>query len=312
MPAREVPVYIFSGFLDSGKTTCIKETLCDTNFNEGEKSLIIAFEQGDVEYDDKFKRATNSVVVYMDSIKDLTKKKMADLDNEYMPDRVCIELNGMEDDRILYNQGFYSKWKFAQSLTFIDTRTFRNYVTNMRQFIFNHVYKADLIVLNRCDDEDKRYLRNNLKGINPRAQIVYEDSKGNITDKIDQEMFDTSKKLDISDQDYGLWYMDAVDNTNRYDNCEMSFNLKFVEEMKGYDNCAIMGRPAMVCCANDIQNITLTCMGVDPKKLDKKAFYHLDGKIHVLEDDNGYPAPVLYVDSIKKIPPLQDEMVYFS
>ena len=56
------PVYVFSGFLDAGKTTAIKESLLDPNFNDGETTLIIAFEQGDVEYDDDFLYDSNSVI----------------------------------------------------------------------------------------------------------------------------------------------------------------------------------------------------------------------------------------------------------
>ena len=31
----EIPVYLFSGFMDSGKTSLIKETLIEENFGEG-------------------------------------------------------------------------------------------------------------------------------------------------------------------------------------------------------------------------------------------------------------------------------------
>ena len=50
--ARMKPVYVFSGFLDAGKTSAIKESLLDPGFNQGETTLIIAFEQGDEEYDE--------------------------------------------------------------------------------------------------------------------------------------------------------------------------------------------------------------------------------------------------------------------
>ena len=75
------PVYVFSGFLDSGKTTAIKGTLYNPRFNEGEPTLIICFEQGDVEYDKKFLEITNTQVIYMDSIKDLTVEKQKEIEN---------------------------------------------------------------------------------------------------------------------------------------------------------------------------------------------------------------------------------------
>ena len=65
------PVYVFSGFLDSGKTSVIKETLSDSDFTMGDPTLIIALEEGDEEYDEEFLRKSNSKVVYLDSINDL-------------------------------------------------------------------------------------------------------------------------------------------------------------------------------------------------------------------------------------------------
>ena len=64
--ARMKPVYVFSGFLDAGKTTAIKESLLDPGFNQGETTLIIAFEQGDEEYDEDFLFNSNSYIVYLD------------------------------------------------------------------------------------------------------------------------------------------------------------------------------------------------------------------------------------------------------
>ena len=45
-----VPVYLFTGFLESGKTSLIKETLLDPGFNDGEKTLLLACEEGFEEY----------------------------------------------------------------------------------------------------------------------------------------------------------------------------------------------------------------------------------------------------------------------
>ena len=47
----EVPVYLFTGFLEAGKTKFIRETLCDKRFNDGGKILLIVCEEGEEEYD---------------------------------------------------------------------------------------------------------------------------------------------------------------------------------------------------------------------------------------------------------------------
>ena len=48
---QQIPVYVFTGFLDSGKTKFIQETLEDPRFNAGERTLLLVFEEGEEEYD---------------------------------------------------------------------------------------------------------------------------------------------------------------------------------------------------------------------------------------------------------------------
>ena len=40
----EMPVYLFTGFLEAGKTKCIQETLEDKEFNGGGTILVICCE----------------------------------------------------------------------------------------------------------------------------------------------------------------------------------------------------------------------------------------------------------------------------
>ena len=44
-----IPVYIFSGFLEAGKTKFIQDTMEDPEFNAGEKTLILLCEEGEEE-----------------------------------------------------------------------------------------------------------------------------------------------------------------------------------------------------------------------------------------------------------------------
>ena len=43
---KEIPVYVFMGFLGSGKTKFSKEVLLDQGFTEGQKSLLLVCEDG--------------------------------------------------------------------------------------------------------------------------------------------------------------------------------------------------------------------------------------------------------------------------
>ena len=309
--ARMKPVYVFSGFLDAGKTTAIKESLLDPGFNQGETNLIIAFEQGDEEYDDDFLFNSNSYIVYLDDIKELDRKKIAQLDDDYYPDRIIIELNGMQDDNELFAKDGSLNWVTADYLTFFDATRLKNQMLNMRQFVFNHVVNSAICYINRCSDQDLMYFRNNLKGINRYLMVVFLNEDNKIIN-IESQMFDVTKPLNISDDDFGLWYMDALDNADKYDGCQITLKLKWLDTVKEYEIVCIMGREAMVCCSNDIQKIGLTCTNVDPKKIRKKKFYSLTGKLKAVDDENGDRTVILYTDSITEAEAPEDEYVSFN
>ena len=294
------PVYVFSGFLDAGKTTAIKESLLDPNFNDGETTLIIAFEQGDVEYDDDFLYDSNSVIEYLDNVTELTVEKAREFDKYYDPDRVVIELNGMQDDNLLFADEMYENWLIVDYLTFFDGTQLKFQMMNWKQFVYNHVINAAVCYINRSDDQDLLYFRNNLKAINRTMTVVFLDNENKVSNKVEEMLFDTSKDLVIEDEDYGMWYIDAAENAERYDGCKITLKLKHLETVKDYQNVCIMGREAMVCCSNDMQKIGLTCVNVDPKKIRKGQYYYLIGKLKALDDETGFKTCVLYVDEIKE------------
>ena len=155
------------------------------------------------------------------------------------------------------------------------------------------------------------YFRNNLKGINRNLMVVFLNEDNKVIN-IESQMFDPSKPLDIRDDDYGLWYIDAIDNADKYDGCQITLKLKWIETIKEYENVCIMGREAMVCCSNDLQKIGLTCTNVDPDKIDKKKFYSLTGKLKAVDDEEGERTVILYTDTITEVEAPEDEYVNFN
>ena len=98
----DVPVYLFTGFLESGKSSMMKETLSDPEFNDGSKTLILACEQGEVEFDQKFLKETHSVLVTVEDKEELT----ADLLHDNMtPDDFNILLASRNVLKVKRNGG---------------------------------------------------------------------------------------------------------------------------------------------------------------------------------------------------------------
>ncbi len=43
---KQIPVYLFTGFLEAGKTKFIQESMEDARVNSGERTLILLCEEG--------------------------------------------------------------------------------------------------------------------------------------------------------------------------------------------------------------------------------------------------------------------------
>lgn len=140
------PVYLITGFLESGKTQLINSMLTDDNFSRGQKTLVICCEEGVEEYE----TAKNTTVVVLDEADEMNTKKMEALDKEYQPERVIIEYNSIWTIERLGSCMLPRKWEVVQIITTVDANTFDNYFTNMRQMLTDPMKVADLILVNRC------------------------------------------------------------------------------------------------------------------------------------------------------------------
>ena len=90
---QEIPIYLFTGFMDSGKTTLIKETLLENGFADQGKSLIICCEDGEVEYDEAELKKINASLVMVENEEDFTADFLNAINMKYLPDQVFIEYN---------------------------------------------------------------------------------------------------------------------------------------------------------------------------------------------------------------------------
>ncbi len=310
------PVYLFTGFLDSGKTTLIKETLNDPDFmSDIERTLIICLEQGEEKYDEEFLDAHNTFIEFLDASTQLTVEKMTELDTIYHPSQVFIEYNGTESVSETILTGMPDFWPLVQILTTVDAQTFEIYVNAMRSMIFEQLRWSDTIIVNRCDENiSGSMLRGNIKAINKRAQIYYEGAFGQPA-KLKNGLlpFDLNAPvIDIKDDDYGLWYMDALEAPDKYEGKEVILRGMYAENIPGYKQTFILGRRAMVCCAQDTSLCGLTVTGVKIWEMKIGDWVEVQGKLKTVPLEDGGKTLVLYADRIARYQAPADEFVYFS
>ena len=128
---KQIPVYLFVGQLESGKTKFIQETMEDPNFDSGDKTLLLVCEEGEIEYDPS-KFAFGGVhVAQIEDKSELTAENLTALEKKSGCGRVIIEYNGMwliqelydalPDNWLIY-QSLARFWGFSSALS---SRTFR-------------------------------------------------------------------------------------------------------------------------------------------------------------------------------------------
>ena len=259
----EIPVYLIAGFLEGGKTNFINGILED-GFAREDATLLLCCEEGIEEYDPRFLR--NVTVVTIDDESQLSRNKLKQLEQKYRPKQILIEYNGMWEIQKLYFDYLPTNWLLYQVMTFVDATTFNMYVKNMGALMMEKLKDADMIVFNRCTEKEREALRaRNLKMVNRRADIYLENMDGSSEDYADETVsaFDLSAPIiDIRDDDYGVFYVEAMDLPARFDGKTVRFKAQMCKSPQFQEGC-VPGRFAMVCCANDITFLAMACKAND-------------------------------------------------
>lgn len=311
-----IPVYLFTGFLESGKTSLIKETLADPNFTDSEKTLLILCEEGVEEYSKEWLQKMNTQVITIENQDELTKKFFQNCEWQYEPDRIMIEFNGTWSVATLFNVQLPKEWILLQILATVNAQTFGSSMTNMRSIFYDQLAYCEVVIFNRCDDTCKKsFLRSNIKAINKGAQIIYEDIYGRINElKEDELPFDVkASDLNILDDDYGLWYMDALENPEKYEGKQVTFKGKVLRRDHDPADTYVIGRMAMVCCGDDTQLIGYLCKSEHADVMVDGDWLELTAKMSIIfDEDYGGNVPYLLEVSYKRIGSLKNDLVYFS
>ena len=247
---KELPVFLLNGFLESGKTTLIKEIVENNEQYHDNSTVIIACEDGEVEYEEDWCEKFQVHVEHIDSQDDLTVEYLEKLDSIYMPDRIVIEYNSFFDWEA---QEFPDYMVIYQQITLIDAKTFNVMFNNMKKIFQQMVLNSSLVIFNRCDGiKDLGLYRRWIRGLTQQAQIAFEDKNGNLTTMLDEDLpYDLSKDVICFEEDvYPTWYVDVFDNYEKY------FNklFKFKAFVRGIEKKTIVvGHDVMTCCSEDIQ-----------------------------------------------------------
>ena len=306
------PVYIINGFLDSGKTEFITYTLGQPYFQVRGKTLLIVCEEGENEYDEALLKKSNTILELIEEEEEFTSDKLIELEKKYKPERIIIEYNGMWNFK---NMKMPWHWKVEQQITCIDASTFQMYYTNMRSLLAEMVRKSEMIIFNRCDGiEDLASYKRNVKAVNAGAEIIFEDSNGEIDEIFEDDLPYSlqDNPIKLNDQGYGIFYLDAMDHMERYEGKTLEF-IAQVMIPKGFPtDYFVPGRMAMTCCADDMTFLGYACEYEGATKLQQKDWVKVTATIHTeyFAAYNG-KGPVWHALSVEKVKAPKEEAISF-
>ena len=279
-----IPVYAFTGFLESGKTKFIPETLCDPRFNAGERTLLLVCEEGEEEYELSEYPHQNVFVELIDDQDAVTTAELASMAKTHRAERVIVELNGMKQIGPFY-QKMPMDWQIAQEVMFADATTILAYNTNLRSLVVDKLTGAEMVVFNRMPKgADIMPYHKLARALNRRIDIVYEYTDGSteFDEIVDPLPFDLSKPVvTIEDDDYALFYRDISEEPKKYDGKTVRFKGQVARLKSDRAGMFAPGRFVMTCCEADIQFMGLPCKWKEAANLKVRSWVTVEAKVEV-------------------------------
>ncbi len=312
----ETPVYLFTGFLEAGKTKSIKKTMSDPNFNDGKrKYLIITCEEGEEELEAGDMPENVSLATFDDAQR-LTPDRLSALQKRAGADIIVVEYNGMWTLDSFYN-ALPKEWMVYQEVFIADSTTILSYNKNMRQLTVDKLTSCEMAVFNRVTDAtDKEALHKLVRGVSRKANICYESTTGDIEfDNIEDPLpFDINAPvIDIKDEDFAIFYRDMTEDTSKYFGKKLRFKgIVALDKSLPVSNFAI-GRHIMTCCEADIAYQGVVAKGMGKLKLATRDWVIVEG---VLREEYSPlyrgKGPVLTVEKIERAEkPVQEVATFY-
>ncbi len=315
----EIPVYAFLGFLESGKTSFIQDTLEQDYFNDGEKTLLIACEEGIEEYDEQLLKDTNTTLVTVEDEEEWNRDLLVKLIMHHDPERVLIEYNGMWPLNKLTEAMEGTPLTIFQVIMTVDATTFDVYMNNMRSLAVEMFKMAELVIMNRVTKDTPRpTYRRSIKAVNRQAQVAFESSEDLGEEEDDTLPFDVEgDEITLQDDEYGIWFIDAMERPQLYNGKTIHMKVRVFKSPKMPKGTFVPGRHAMTCCADDIQYLGYLChinhaKSSTVKKLENRMWANLTAKIKIeYNPEYQEEGPVLYATRIEQAEKPEEELVYF-
>ncbi len=287
MKNKTIPVYLFLGFLEAGKTVFIQNTLDDKNFTAGDNILLLTCEEGVEEYDLSGIKRSKITLRTLDDISELNTDNLTKLAEESKADCIVLEYNGMWSINDLYS-AMPDNWALYQSIFIADANTILAYNISYRGMVAEKLANSNVVIFNRLkSDAEREELHKLVRGVSRGTTIYYEKEGGSIEmDQIEDPLpFDIEADIiNVEDRDFAIWFSDIMEDTKKYNGKTVSMKMLVTRQPNFPKGVFAVGRYMMTCCAADIQFVWIAANYKSDFKPQKKHWAVVTAKISVGHD----------------------------
>ena len=294
---EDIGVYVFSGFLEAGKTTYIHRLLSDPNVPADMRPLVLQTEEGIEELAPIPGLAMT--VKQLTELSEITPELLNQLEDEAQCNTVLVELNGMWQEADLIEK-FPENWVPFRKFVIADAGTFITYNSNMRQLAADKLQDSTVVVFNRTTEKtDRAALHKIVRAASRQVPIYFEltDGKEEPDDIPDELPFDLNADIvEIDDRDYAEWERDISEEPDKYDGKIIrlrGFAVKGKDKRAGHFG---FGRQVMTCCEADITFLGFPAVCAPKNQPTNGSWVELTAQVSI-QSTGGEPLPVLNVIS---------------
>ena len=270
-------IYFVNGFLGAGKTTFIKELLSQDYFDTGEKTLVLLCEDGSEEYTYDFCREHHLTVEVIEDEETFTDEKWKEVEEKTNPERIIVEFNGMWNPA--RKLGYWTGEQIMM-IVIIDATTFELYLNNMKPYIKQQITNAYMTVFRSCDRKENRLAsyRRSIRALNPQTNFVFKNKDGEMNPRLDEDLPYNiqANRIELTEESFGIFYVDAMEYVTRYKDKNVSFTGKIFKKRK---NTLLIGRKALTCCSEDLTMFAFICDATDVDEFNEYEWVKIDGQI---------------------------------
>lgn len=312
--AKTIPVYMINGFQGCGKTDFIKFTLAQPYFKTRGTTLLIVCEEGEQSYEQDFLSKTRTVIERLSDAASFNVENLLNLEQKIKPERIVVEWNGMWNYQ---NMKLPENWQMEQQITLIDGSRFQDFFTNDRQLLSDMMRSSEMIIFNRCDglNDSLPAFRRNVKALNQQADVIFEDAEGEINQIFEEDLpYDLSQPvIELDNRGYGMWYLDSMDNLDRYIGKTMTFVATVYKPKNFEEGYFVPGRMAMTCCANDLAFLGFACHYEKADELKDKDWVKVTAKVtKAFRKEYKGEGPVLEAVTVEKTTAPKEPVISFT